>query len=103
MPCSVHVPSWLTLAIAIVVIAFGLYRMRLALRKPNPEADAKRGGYYRMAPRTHALVGIVYLLLGGALIATTFGWNPLGGLIGASRATSPPVTNGGITVEPTHK
>jgi hypothetical protein len=96
----VHVPPWLTLAIAIIVIAFGLYRIRLAVRKPDPETDAKRGGYYRMAPRTHALVGIVYLLLGGALIATTFGWNPLGGLI-SSPPTTTPATKGGIPVTPT--
>jgi hypothetical protein len=91
----------LTLAIAIIVLVFGLYRIRLAMRKPDPENDAKRGGYYRMAPRTHALVGIVYLLLAGALIATTFGWNPLGGLVGPSPSTTSPApaTKGGMMFE----
>jgi hypothetical protein len=32
-----------------------------------------------MGKRTHLLVGIVYILLGAGLIATSFGWNPFGG------------------------
>jgi len=35
-----------------------------------------RGGFYSMSKRTHVLVGIVYLLLGAGLMATSFGWNP---------------------------
>jgi hypothetical protein len=35
-----------------------------------------------MGRRTHFLIGIVYLLLGAGLIATTFGWNPLGPMFG---------------------
>ena len=31
-----------------------------------------------MGRRTHLLIGIIYLLLGGALVATSFGWNPFG-------------------------
>ena len=33
------------------------------------------------------LVGIVYLLLGGALAATSFGWNPLGNMFGPQTTT----------------
>jgi hypothetical protein len=33
-------------------------------------------------------MGVIYLLLAGAVIATTFGWNPLGSMIGPS--TAPP-------------
>ncbi len=35
-----------------------------------------------MGKRTHLFVGIIYLLLGAALIATSFGWNPLGNTFG---------------------
>ena len=41
-----------------------------------------------MTRRTQLLVGVIYLLLGGALIATTYGWNPLGDTFG-KRSPSP--------------
>ena len=80
---GVHIPPWLTLLFASVVILFGGYRMYLATRKRDPEADKDKrsmmgGGFYRMSPRAHAAVGLIYLALGGCLIATTFGWNPFG-------------------------
>jgi hypothetical protein len=80
----VRVPVWLTLGVALVVMGFGLYRLYLGTRRRQAtEAAAKRGGgLYRMSPRAHLLVGVVYLLLGGALIATSFGWNPFGGAFG---------------------
>ena len=48
-----------------------------------------------MSPRTHLVIGVVYLLLGGALIATSFGWNPFGSMFGAKadeprRTPTPP-------------
>jgi hypothetical protein len=78
-----RVPVWLTLGVALLVCGFGLYRIRLALRS-EAENDRARGkkGMYAMGRRTHALIGTVYLLLGGALIATSYGWNPFGGLFG---------------------
>ena len=78
-----RIPVWLTLAIAILVIAFGVHRLRLSFRSEDEEARARqRKGLYSMGRRTHRLIGIVYLLLGGALVATTFGWNPFGDLFG---------------------
>ena len=75
-----QIPAWLTIAIAAVVIIFGAYRIYLATRSSDAEREErKRSGLYSMSKRTHLLVGIVYLLLGGGLIATTFGWNPFGG------------------------
>ncbi len=80
-----RIPPWLTILIAVVVLGFGAFRISLALRKrvPGEEDVAPRGGLfgsglYRMNPRTHLLVGVVYLILGGALVATTFGFNPFG-------------------------
>ncbi len=87
----VRVPPWLTLGVAALVLFFGSYRIWLAIRKRDPEADLKRrsllgGGFYTMNPRTHALVGVIYLMLGGALIATSLGWNPFG----SSSPSEPP-------------
>jgi hypothetical protein len=76
----VQIPVWLTLGVAVLVIVFGAFRLWLAFgRTPEQEEQAKRrGGLYGMPKRTQGLIGIVYLLLGGALVATSFGWNPLG-------------------------
>lgn len=76
-----RVPVWLTLGVAALVIIFGAYRIRLALKKPASGESEQRsiwgGGMYRMSPRMHLLVGIVYLLLGAALVAASFGWKPM--------------------------
>lgn len=71
---------WLTLGVASLVIIFGLYRIAMVFRSSDDEARAReRKGMFGLAGRTHALIGVIYLLLGGALVATTFGWNPLAG------------------------
>jgi hypothetical protein len=80
-----RIPVWLTLGVAIIVIAFGVHRIRLSLRSEEAEARARqRKGLYAMGRRTHLLIGIVYLLLGAALAATTFGWSPFGDVFGPS-------------------
>jgi hypothetical protein len=90
----VRVPQWLTILVAVVVIGFGAYRIWLSTRPAAPEGakgnDAPSkpsrslfaGGFYQMGKRTHLFVGIIYLLLGGALVATSFGWNPFGNSFG---------------------
>lgn len=101
-----RVPVWLTLGVAVLVIVFGAFRIRLALRKQEPEEPGSAGvmgrGFYRMAPRTHLFIGIIYLLLGAGLIATTFGWNPFGSSIGPdtqapSKDKAP--TKGGVPID----
>lgn len=83
-----RVPVWLTLGIAALVIIFGAYRIRLAFRSNEEDARARaRKGLYGMGRRTHALVGIVYLLLGAALVATSFGWNPFGNALSTGTET----------------
>ena len=84
-----RVPVWLTLGVAVLVLIFGAYRIRIAFRSDEEDARAReRKGLYAMGRRTHFLIGVIYLLLGGALIATSFGWNPLGGVLGPP--TEPP-------------
>ncbi len=84
-----RIPVWLTLGVAALVIIFGIYRIHIALTRTG-EADERakaRGGLYSMGRRTHMLIGVVYLLLGAGLIATSFGWNPMGGVFGPSTET----------------
>ena len=85
-----RVPVWLTLGVAVLVCAFGLYRMRIAFRSDEEDERARaRKGLYAMGRRTHFLIGVIYLLLGGALAATSFGWNPFGSLFAPSAPTTP--------------
>jgi hypothetical protein len=73
------------LGAAALVIIFGLYRIKLSFRNDEEDERARaKKGLYAMSRRSHRLVGIVYLLLGGFLIAASFGWNPVGKLIGPS-------------------
>jgi hypothetical protein len=84
-----RIPVWLTLGIAVLAFLWGGYRIRLALRSDDEDARARDGkrGLFSLARRTHLLFGVVYLLLGVMLVATTLGWNPLGGLIGPRTET----------------
>ena len=73
----VRIPVWLTIGIAALVIIFGLYRLYLATRKVD--VAQPRRGLYSMSKKMHLFVGVIYLLLGSGLIATSFGFNPFGG------------------------
>jgi hypothetical protein len=78
-----EIPAWLTISVAVLVIVFGLFRIRLGFRTAVQEEQARRrGGVYGMPRRTQVLMGIVYCLAGAALIATTFGWRPFEGFLG---------------------
>lgn len=91
-----RVPVWLTLGVAALVLIFGVYRIRLAFRSDEEDQRARaRKGLYAMARRTHLLIGIIYLLLGAALVAASFGWNPVGNLFGTRGA--PPRTDAAPT------
>jgi hypothetical protein len=92
---GMRVPVWLTLGVALLVCLFGAYRIRLGFRSDDDDQRAReKRGLYAMNRRTHFLIGVVYLLLGGALVATTFGWNPFAGAMGprteAPRKDAPP-------------
>lgn len=68
------VPPWITFLIAACVIAFGLYRIYIAVTT-DKETLNKRKGLYGLPPRTHVLFGILYLLLGAFLIAGALGYS----------------------------
>ncbi len=73
-----HLPPWIFIAVGVVVIAFGIYRIRLSVRSDEEdEAARRRGGLYGVPRRTHLLFGIVYLLMGVILILSAFGINLL--------------------------
>ncbi|HVK76807.1 MAG TPA: hypothetical protein VM734_25955 [Kofleriaceae bacterium] len=68
---------WLSLLIAALVLLFGAYRLWLAFGGPPDEERAKaRRGMLAMPRRQHGAIGILYLLVGSALLATSFGFNP---------------------------
>ena len=85
-----RIPVWLTIAIAVFVTGFGAYRLYLATRRGDAAEGPPKRGFYRMGRRTHALIGVVYLILGAALIATTLGWNPFGDAFSVGSKTPPP-------------
>jgi hypothetical protein len=89
-----RVPQWLSLLVAAWVILFGLYRLKLAF---DPHTDERRAegkkGIFAMKRRTQGLLGFIYVLLGAALVATSFGWNPLSGMTDEQSAPAP--TKGG--------
>jgi hypothetical protein len=67
-----RLPVWIIFLVAAWVILFGTYRLYLAF-KPKREGEPKRSGLYGMPKRTHALVGILYLILGTFLLLSAFG------------------------------
>lgn len=91
-----RVPPWLTIGVAILALVWGAYRIRVALRSDAEDERARdKRGLFAMARRTHFLFGVVYLLLGAALIAASFGWSPLTSLIAPGNAPrqDAPTTN----------
>jgi hypothetical protein len=96
-----RVPVWLTLGVALLVCLFGAYRIRLAFRSDAEDERARqRKGLYAMGRRTHFLVGVIYLLLGGALVATSFGWNPFSGVFASSSGPESPRKDPAPTMSP---
>jgi hypothetical protein len=86
---AVRIPVWLALAVAAFVVIFGAYRIKLGLTLTTEQEAAvkQRGGLYGMGKRFHLFVGVIYLLLGVALTAMAFGWQPLGNAASPSTET----------------
>jgi hypothetical protein len=78
-------PRWLFVLVAFWVMAFGVFRLYLAVTRSRRRttdageaADARpdfmRRGLYAGSARRQALYGVVYLALGGYLMSTAFGF-----------------------------
>jgi uncharacterized membrane protein len=85
---AVALPAWIFFLVAVWVITFGVFRIvmavkrsKLASKDPDRPNFMKRG-LYALSPRTHILFGIVYIVLGGCLVAMGFGWQPGSGCLG---------------------
>jgi hypothetical protein len=69
-----RLPVWLVVLVGSVVILFGLFRLKLALRSKEDEDKARvRGGLYGYPRRTHILFGVVYMTMGVFLILGALG------------------------------
>jgi hypothetical protein len=69
-----RLPVWVPLVVGLLVTLFGLYRIRIGFRSDADNTRAReRGGLYAMGRRRHLLLGVIYVLMGGMLIATAFG------------------------------
>jgi hypothetical protein len=87
-------PRWLFFLVAAWVIAFGVFRFYLAATRNRPrregQPDYRAKGLYARPARTHALYGVIYVLLGSYLLATGFGYGPrMGGGCGPAETTEP--------------
>jgi hypothetical protein len=77
----VPIPRWIVFLVAAWVMAFGAYRIYVA-RRPAEKDEATdrpnfhRRGLYGRSRQAHLVMGILYLLLGGCLVAMGFGWKP---------------------------
>jgi hypothetical protein len=70
----VQIPTWLTFLIAACVLAFGGYRLRLGLYSAQRYAELReRSPMYRVSRRTHLLMGIFLLGMGGWLVLNGLG------------------------------
>lgn len=84
-----RIPVWLTLGVAILVIGFGIYRLKLSWRSDEEQERAEQGGgLMRMSRTKHRFVGLLYCALGAALVAVSLGWNPMGNLFAPATDTA---------------
>lgn len=71
------IPQWLSISIGVLVILFGAYRLWIAVAGPSDEERAKaRRGMLAMSRRSNGMVAILYFIVGGFLLASSFGWRP---------------------------
>ncbi len=81
-------PAWVFFLVAVWVIAFGVFRIAVAVKRSKLAAsdpdrpNLMKRGLYALSPRTHILFGVVYIVLGGCLVAMGFGWQPGSGCLG---------------------
>ena len=68
------IPARFFAAIGVMVIVFGVWRIKLSRRSLEEDQAAQRkGGLYGVNRRTHLLIGCLYILLGLYLLIEAFG------------------------------
>ncbi|MBK9031852.1 MAG: hypothetical protein IPL61_11090 [Myxococcales bacterium] len=93
------IPQWLAISISVLILGFGGYRLWLAVAGPSNFVRANvRRGMLAMSRRSHGLVAVLYLLVGAALLASAFGWNPWHSGGGAGAPTAPPPAGSALPV-----
>lgn len=67
-------PAWLTYVVMSLVLLFGAFRIYLGLLpRATYEARAERNSFYRMKQRSHLVMGVTMLIMGGWLGAMAAG------------------------------
>lgn len=85
---ALALPAWVFFLVAVWVVAFGVFRIVMAVKRSKLAAsdpdrpNFMKRGLYALSPRTHILFGVVYIVLGGCLVAMGFGWQPGSGCLG---------------------
>lgn len=76
------IPRWLVFLVAAWVVVFGGFRLYLGLKsQPADPGDEqrpnfRRKGLFARSRRSHLAFGLLYLILGGLLVAMGLGWQP---------------------------
>ena len=73
-----QLPAWITFLVAAMVGIFGVYRLRLGVMpRDQYQALSRRGGFYRVAQRSHLVVGALFVFMCLFLITGALGVNPI--------------------------
>lgn len=81
------IPPWVVIVAAIWVLAFGAYRISIAIRlqrnPPSPDRpNFSRRGLWGQTPRRHMILGSFYLLMGVILFGMAMGWIDMREILG---------------------
>ena len=72
------IPRWVVFVLAAWVLIFGAYRLSIAFRRrklrDGDSPEPKRRGLWGQSNRRHILFGLLYLVMGGYLVAMGFGY-----------------------------
>ncbi len=101
-----QIPRWLVFLVAAWVIVFGIFRIYVAIQRGKPEdperPNFRRKGLYAQSPKRHIVFGVLYVALGGVLIAMGLGYNipMLGQGCSGNANQAEPATGRSIEISP---
>ena len=81
------IPRWVVIVAAVWVLAFGAYRVSIAIRQQRRPASPDRPnfskrGLWGQSPRRHIILGSFYLFMGVILIGMAMGWIDMREILG---------------------